>query len=97
MIHSPRASASSTSHSTVPWRKSEATRSTATPQPSIIIPVWPVATNTAPRPAATAARRSSNATDILPIAQSVPTVSSTRRPGRWRRPVEVSIRSGGRR
>ena len=36
-------SASSTIHSTVPWTKSLITRSTATPQPSIIMPVWPVA------------------------------------------------------
>ena len=81
----------------VPWTKSAMTRSTATPQPSIIIPVWPVGTNDADRPAATAARRSSSATDILPIAQSVPTVRITRLPGPWRRPTAVSIRSGGRR
>ena len=47
------------------------------------------------RPAA--ARRSSSATDILPIAQSLPTVSTTRLPGAWRRPTAVSARSGGRR
>ena len=41
--------------------------------------------------------RSSRATDILPIAQSVPTVRITRLPGPWRRPTAVSIRSGGRR
>ena len=86
---SPRDSPSSTSHSTVPWRKSAATRSTVTPQPSTIIPVWPVATNTADRPAAWAARRSSNPTDILPIAQSVPTVSTTRLPG------QVAAADGG--
>ena len=51
----------------VPWAKSLISRSTATPQPSIIIPVWPVATNDARSPAAMAARRSSSATDILPI------------------------------
>ncbi len=70
---SPIASACSTSHSTVPWAKSLMSRSTATPQPSIIIPVWPVGTNDArcrPRPAAAA--RNSRATDILPIAQSRP-------------------------
>ncbi len=39
MTQSPRDSPSSTSHSTVPWRKSAMTRSTATPQPSIMIPV----------------------------------------------------------
>ena len=46
------------------------------------------------RPAASAARRSSSATDILPIAQSVPTVRITRLPGPWRRPTDVSYRSG---
>ena len=97
MTQSPRDSPSSASHSAVPWRKSAITRSTATPQPSIIIPVWPVGTNEALRPAAVAARRSSRATDILPIAQSVPTVRSTRLPGAWRRPIDVSYRSGGRR
>ena len=45
MTQSPSASPSSTSHSTVPWAKSLMSRSTATPQPSIIIPVWPVGTN----------------------------------------------------
>ena len=49
------ASPCSTSHSTVPWAKSLITRSTATPQPSIIIPVWPVGTNVARSPAARAA------------------------------------------
>ena len=49
MTQSPRRSPSSTSHSPVPWTKSAMTRSTATPQPSIIIPVWPVATNDAPQ------------------------------------------------
>ena len=97
MTQSPRRSPSSTSHSAVPWTKSATTRSTATPQPSIIIPVWPVGTNDADRPAATAARRSSSATDILPTAQSVATVRITRLPGSWRRPTAVSIRSGGRR
>ena len=48
-------------------------------------------------PAAGRARRSSSATDILPIAQSVPTVRMTRLPGPWRRPTAVSMRSGGRR
>ena len=81
----------------MPWAKSLISRSTATPQPSIIIPVWPVGTNDARSPAARAARRSSSATDILPIAQSVPTVRITRLPGPWRRPTAVSIRSGGRR
>ena len=54
----------------VPCEKSLMSRSTATPQPSIIIPVWPVGTNEARWPAASAARRSSRPTDILPIAQS---------------------------
>ncbi len=72
-------------------------RSTATPQPSIIIPVWPVGTNTPRRPASSAARRSSSATDILPIAQSVATVRITCLPGPCGRPTAVSIRSGGRR
>ena len=52
MTQSPSASPCSTSHSTVPWAKSLISRSTATPQPSIIIPVWPVGTNTADWPAA---------------------------------------------
>ena len=39
MTQSPRRSASSIIHSTVPCTKSLMTRSTATPQPSIIIPV----------------------------------------------------------
>ena len=47
MTQSPRSSPCSTSHSTVPLVKSLMTRSTATPQPSIIIPVWPVGTMTA--------------------------------------------------
>ena len=97
MTQSPSSSPSPTSHSTVPWAKSLMSRSTATPQPSIIIPVWPVATNEALSPAASAARRSSSETDILPIAQSLPTVRITRFPGPCRRPTAVSIRSGGRR
>ena len=44
-----------------------------------------------------AADRSSRATDILPIAQSVPTVRITLLPGPWWRPTAVSMRSGGRR
>ena len=56
MTQSPRASPCSTSHSTVPLVKSLMTRSTATPQPSIIIPVWPVGTMTAASPAATRGR-----------------------------------------
>ena len=55
----------------MPCAKSLIRRSTATPHPSIIIPVWPVGTNTADWPAARADVRSSSATDILPIAQSV--------------------------
>ena len=54
ITQSPRRSPSSTIHSTVPWAKSLMSRSTATPQPSIIIPVWPVGTNDAERPAACA-------------------------------------------
>jgi hypothetical protein len=94
---SPRDSPSSINPSTVPWTKSLITRSTATPQPSIIIPVCPVGTKTAASPAARADVRSSSATDILPIAQSVPTVRITREPGRCFRPTAVSWRSGGRR
>ncbi len=45
MTQSPSLSPSSTSHSMVPWAKSLISRSTATPQPSIIIPVCPVGTN----------------------------------------------------
>ena len=97
MTQSPRRSPSSLSHSQVPWTKSETTRSTAAPQPSIIIPVWPVGTKEADRPCACALRRSSSATDIFPMAQSVPTVRITRLPGSCRRPTDVSIRSGGRR
>ena len=48
MTQSPSSSPCSTSHSTVPWAKSLISRSTATPQPSIIIPVWPVGTNDGP-------------------------------------------------
>ena len=96
-IQSPSSSPCSTSHSTVPCVKSLMSRSTATPQPSIIIPVCPVGTNTADWPAAIADLRSSSATDILPIAQSVATVRITRLPGPWRRPTAVSIRSGARR
>ncbi len=81
----------------MPWVKSLISRSTATPQPSIIIPVWPVGTKTADSPAAAADLRSSRATDILPIAQSVATIRMTRFPGAWRRPMAVSMRSGGRR
>jgi len=72
-------------------------RSTAAPQPSIIIPVWPVGTMTAEAPSRRPAATSSRATDILPIALSVPTVRITRLPGKCRRPSVVSIRSGGRR
>ena len=51
--------------------KSLMSRSTAAPHPSIIIPVWPVGTNGAARPAARSFG-ASRATDILPIgAQSV--------------------------
>ena len=73
------------------------TRSTATPQPSIIMPVWPVGTNATESPRASADFRSSRATDILPMAQSVPTVRITRLPGECGRPTAVSLRSGGRR
>ena len=66
----------------MPLRKSLITRSTATPQPSIIMPVWPVGTKTPFRPASKAALRSSRATLILPIAQSVATVRMTFLPGR---------------
>ena len=97
MTQSPRSSPCSVSHSQVPFEKSLMTRSTATPQPAIIIPVWPVGTNAARRPCSVAARVSSSATLILPIAQSVPTVRITFLPGPWRRPIEVSSRSGGRR
>ena len=71
MTQSPSASPCSTSHSTVPWAKSLMSRSTATPQPSIIIPVWPVAheRRRGRRPPGPRAA-SSSATDILPIAQS---------------------------
>ncbi len=56
ITQSPRASPCSTSHSTVPFAKSLMTRSTATPQPSIIIPVWPVGTITADAPVPTRRR-----------------------------------------
>ena len=46
-IQSPIPSARSTSHSAAPLTKSAMTRSTATPQPSIMMPVWPVGTKTA--------------------------------------------------
>ena len=45
----------------------------------------------------TAARRSSRATVIFPIAQSEPTVRITFLPGRCGRPTAVSMRSGTRR
>ncbi len=52
------------------------------PQPVIAIPVCPVATNADSRPRARAAVSSSSVTDILPIAQSEPTVCTTRTSGR---------------
>src|SRR3954465_13203024 len=52
------------------------------PQPAIAIPVCPVATNADSNPRARAAASSSKVTDILPIAQSEPTVCTTRTPGR---------------
>src|SRR4051794_21118360 len=62
--------------------KSEITWSTAIPQPEIAIPVWPVATKADSRPRARAAASSSSVTDIFPIAQSEPTVCTTRASGR---------------
>ena len=67
--------------------KSEITWSTAIPQPVIAIPVWPVATNADSRPRARAAASSSSVTDILPIAQSEPTVCTTRTSGRCAGPA----------
>ena len=96
-IQSPISSACSTSHSQVPARKSEISRSTETPQPAIIMPVWPVGTKTPRRPASFAARSSSSATVIFPIAQSDPTVRITCEPGRCGRPTAVWCRSGTRR
>ncbi len=61
MTQSPSASPCSTSHSTVPWAKSLISRSTATPQPSIIIPVWPVGTNDGAIAGARAAARAARA------------------------------------
>ena len=62
--------------------KSEITWSTAMPQPAMAIPVCPVATNADSSPRARAAASSSSVTDILPIAQSEPTVCTTRTSGR---------------
>ena len=73
-----RRSPSSTSCSDAPLAKSAITRSTDVPQPAIAMPVWPVGTNSAAVPAACAARVSSSAAVILPTAQSLPTVSTTR-------------------
>ncbi len=67
--------------------KSEITWSTAIPQPVIAIPVWPVATNADSRPRARAAASSSSVTDILPIAQSEPTVWTTCTSGRLAGPA----------
>src|SRR3954465_233318 len=62
------------------------------PQPAIAIPVCPVATNADSRPRARAATSSSSVTDILPIAQSEPTVWTTRTSGR---PGPGTLRSAG--
>ncbi len=60
ITQSPSRSPCSTMRSTVPWRKSDTTASTGAPQPSIMMPVWPVATNEVLTPASRAARRSSS-------------------------------------
>ena len=77
--------------------KSETTASTQMPQPAIAMPVWPVGTNTEPSPRARAARSSSSATVIFPIAQSEPTVSTIRAGTRRFSPVGTFRPSGGRR
>ena len=88
MTQSPSASPSSTSHSTVPWTKSLMTRSTATPQPSIIIPVWPVGTNDAP--VAGRERRRAG-------ARARPTSCRSRSPCRRSGSPACPARGGGRR
>ena len=80
--------------SVVPLTKSDTTASMGAPQPSIMMPVWPVATNAALSPARRAASRSSSITDILPMAQSVPTARSTLRPGQVRAPHRGDLGSG---
>ncbi len=72
------------------------TRSIAIPVPAIMIPVCPVATKPARTPRSSAARWSSSETVILPTAQSLPTVSTTRAGTRHAAP-EKSGTSGGKR
>jgi len=63
--------------SAAPVTKSEITRSTHVPQPAMIIPVCPVAMNSACVPPSHAARSISSIAVILPTAQSLPTASTT--------------------
>src|ERR687893_365423 len=53
-----------------PATKSEMTASTQMPHPAMMMPVCPVATNSAPTPSTPAARSISSAAVILPIAVS---------------------------
>ena len=69
--------ASSTSHSAAPAMKSATTASTATPHPSMKMPVCPVATKRVRWPRSIRAFRSSTWTVIFPTLQSDPTVCTT--------------------
>ena len=63
--------------SAAPAMKSATTASTAMPQPSIMMPVWPVATKLVRRPRARSPSTSCSWAVILPTLQSVPTVRHT--------------------
>ena len=82
------------SHSTAPETKSDTTASIETPSPAMKMPVWPVARKSALRPRARISFSSASAVNILPIEQSVPTVSS-RLPGRLLAGADRRIRGVG--
>ena len=86
---------SSTSRSAAPAMKSATTASTAMPQPSIMMPVCPVATKRVRTPRSLSCRVSWSWAVILPTLQSVPTVSTTNGSTAFARPEAIG-RSGGR-
>ena len=78
--------------SAAPATKSDTTASTLTPLPAMKMPVWPVARKEAGIPRRCNSRSMARLANILPTAQSVPTVSR-RLPARLA-PVAMGVCSG---
>src|SRR5688572_12849815 len=88
---------SRTRRSAAPAMKSATTASTAMPRPSIRMPVCPVAANAVRIPRSRSASRICSCVVILPMLQSVPTVSTIVASMERTRPRETSRLAGGRR